>query len=457
MNLRQRLSLWYSLILFVSLFAAGMAGYSRIRQVLLQQFDRELSDEMILVNKIYLDEKGEKTLDQFRQSVSEMDFHYAIFDTNHTFLMGSEAVPRTFPEISAEERMQAESGATLFLQTEESGAARRIILQRAGDLSGDLILLDEPLDQIDYVMVRLRAAALVLMALFLILAVTGGWWMAGRALAPIEEVMHTATQIQESNMSLRIASPDRRDEVGRLIVTLNSMLDRIESSFKQIRRFTQDAAHELRTPLSCILSAVDVTLRRRDRTADEYREALEAVRDETMRLQKLSEDLLTLARAEHPASSGRSDPALVCKRVMGEMKPLVEARRLICDVRVLEGAVSINEDALARVIRNLLDNAVKFSPEGATIRIEGVGEGDASASYKFEVTDSGPGIAGEDLPNVFERFYRGANAGNSETPGSGLGLSIALALARQAGGDVSAENVAPHGARFCLRLPVLSA
>lgn len=450
MNIRMRLSLWYSLILFVSLFAAGTAGYWRIKHVLLQQFDRELADEIFLVNTLYQDEKRENEIDKFEEFMAQMDFHHVIFGKNREYLYGSTDLRRTFPEMPEEDIRRLEAGATIFLQKEAGDIPHRIILQRAGDGSGDIIMLEEPLERIDYVMVRLRAAALVLIMLFLILAMTGGWWMASRALAPIGDVVRTATQIQESNMSLRIPVRESRDEVGRLIVTLNSMLDRIESSFNQIRQFTQDAAHELRTPLTSILSAVDVTLRRKGRTADEYREALEAVRDETLRLQKLSEDLLMLARTEQGESSGRAEISGVCEKVQKDLSSQMEAKQLKCEIQVQREDISMSDDSLTRVVRNLLDNAMKFSPIGGKILIGGR---PMDQSYFLDISDEGPGISPDDHPHIFERFYRGAAARNSGIQGSGLGLAIAHALARQAGGDLTAEpNGAASGSRFCLRI-----
>ncbi|MBI4179269.1 HAMP domain-containing protein [bacterium] len=467
MNLRLKLSLWYSLILFVSLFAAGMAGYWRIKHVLLQQFDIELTDEMFLVNALYQDEKRESDIERFKEFVSQSDFHHVVFGKNREYLFGSKDMSHTFPEMLPEDFRRLEAGATLFLQKDIGDIPHRIILQKAGDGSGDIIMLEEPLKRVDYVMVRLRAAALVLLTLFLILAMTGGWWMAGQALSPIGDVVRTATQIQESNMSLRIPVPAARDEVGRLIVTLNTMLDRIESAFDQIRRFTQDAAHELRTPLSSILSAVDVTLRRKDRTAGEYREALEAVRDETVRLQKLSDDLLTLARAEEGNSNGRTEVAGLCESVLKDMSAQISAKDVICELRVEKAYVPMSEDALARAVRNLLDNAVKFSTQSGRIQIIGrISVSDAPGadvsdigrpvdqSYDLDVSDEGQGIPPEDIPHIFERFYRGANARSADIPGSGIGLSIARALARQAGGDLTAETAAPRGSRFRLHLPL---
>lgn len=452
MSLRVRLSLWYSLILFVSLLAAGSSGYWRIQHVLMKQMDHDLSDDLKLVRKIYVEEKQENQLEQFKLTVDNMDFRYAIFGAGHEFLTGSEGGRIPFPRLTAEELDRLKNGATLY-ETPEPERDRmpvRQILSPVEPGSGEILLLSEPMERIDYVMVRLKAVSLVLICLFLILSAAGGWWMAGNALAPIDEIVRTARQIQESKMSLRIPPRELRDETGRLIETLNSMLDRIESSFNQIRRFTQDAAHELRTPLSSILSAVDVTLRRKDRTPEEYREALEAVRGETIRLQKLAEDLLTIARTEQAAERGRVEAAGACDRVVKDLSPQMEAKQLNCEIRVEPGAVSIQEEALVRVIRNLLDNAVKFSPAGGTVQITG----SKNDAYTIEVKDDGPGIPNGELPNIFERFYRGSNARNNDVPGSGLGLAIAQAIARQAGGDLTAENSPGSGALFRLRLPL---
>jgi two-component system OmpR family sensor kinase len=287
--------------------------------------------------------------------------------------------------------------------------------------------------------------------------VTGAFLSAG-ALRPIDRIVTMARRIGDSTLRERLPHPGTQDEVGRLVVTLNQMLERLERSFETQRRFTADASHELRSPLSRLRAELEVALRR-PRNAAEYEDVLRSSLEEVERLARLTEALLTLVRLD--AGEGRepaSEPLVLAPFVDEELKrfaPGAERRR----VRMLREpappvAVNVGRDALRLVVANLLDNAVKFCvPDGqvtVTIRQE---ERDALLT----VADTGPGIPAEEHPRLFERFYRGSAAGSPDTPGVGLGLAICHSIIEAHGGRITVDSAPGRGARFTVSLPIAEA
>jgi len=279
---------------------------------------------------------------------------------------------------------------------------------------------------------------------------------AHRALRPVDEIVAQARRIGESNLSERLPQTGSQDELGRLVDTLNAMLARVERGVETQRRFTADASHELRSPLSRLRAEIEVTLRRR-RDPSEYEETLRSCLEEVERLSHLTEDLLTLA---HLDAQGKPGPETAPVALL----PIVEAavRRLSdqarrCGVRVRVDpvgsalAVNVGPTAVGLALTNVLDNAVKFSPEGGEVRVDVSKQG---AEALIVVTDKGPGVAPGELARLFDRFHRGSAAREREVPGFGLGLAISKAVIESQGGRISAESGSEGGAQFSILLPL---
>jgi two-component system OmpR family sensor kinase len=277
---------------------------------------------------------------------------------------------------------------------------------------------------------------------------------ARRALRPIDDMVAQARRIGEANLMERLPRPESQDELGRLSDTLNAMLARVEHGVEAQRRFTADASHELRSPLSRLRAEIEVTLRR-PRDATEYEETLTSCLDEVQRLSRLTEDLLTLAHLDTDERAGRERPAVPLLSIVDEAVRRLRAQAQGRDVRlVLEPAaaamaVRAAPTAVGLALTNILDNAVKFSPAGGQVK---VGVGGAGGEAVITVTDDGPGISPDDLPRLFDRFHRGAAARAGEAAGFGLGLAISRAVIAREGGMITAENRPEGGARFCICL-----
>jgi heavy metal sensor kinase len=281
-------------------------------------------------------------------------------------------------------------------------------------------------------------------------AAAGGYLLAARALAPIDRIIQTARRISAEDLSARLDLPMVDDEVGRLAVTFDEMLARLERSFRRERQFTTDASHELRTPLSA-MQAILGTVRARRRTPAEYDRALADLAEEADRLQSLTEDLLRLARgdARDPRSLEAVEMSTLLADLCDSMRAPAQAKGLSLTCRVPEGLTILGDrDDLIRLFGNLLQNAVKYTESGA---IEVSGQAAADGTVSIHVADSGGGIASEHLPRIFDRFYR--IDPSRASPGAGLGLAIAQEIARSHGGRIEVSSQIGQGTHFAVTLP----
>lgn len=239
-----------------------------------------------------------------------------------------------------------------------------------------------------------------------------------------------------------------------MATTINGMLDRLERSFAVQSRFTADAAHDLRSPLSRLRAELEVALRRA-RESSESQAVLASCLEEVERLSRLTDDILTLARldAGERQDSGREPVvvATVVDRVARRLRPEADRKNVTIAVEPpVPPAVTVRDGGLERVVGNLLENAVKFSPAGSAVRVS---IGATSADMLLSVSDRGPGIPRDELPRVFERFYRGDVSRSAEVPGVGLGLAICRGIVEAQGGSISIESQPGAGTTVTVRLP----
>jgi len=277
--------------------------------------------------------------------------------------------------------------------------------------------------------------------------------LARKALRPIDRIVMRARLVGEANLAERLPHPGARDEIGRLVETLNEMLGRLERSFETQRRFTADASHELRSPLSRLRAELEVTLRRQ-RSVPEYEEALQSCLNEVQRVQTLTEELLELARIDAREESETAQPIAVSEIVDAAVSAVTreaEGRGILVMVECQPELLVNTAPVAAKVaLANILDNAVKFSPAGGDVKVTVTA---AHSEGIITVADAGPGVSLEDAPRLFQRFFRGKASRASDVPGVGLGLAIARALIERQGGRIAVESSAEKGARFTIHLP----
>jgi signal transduction histidine kinase len=325
---------------------------------------------------------------------------------------------------------------------------------RVGDTTIAVLQVARPTRELEETRRLLTLALLTAGAGGLALALGVGWWLAGMALAPVRRVTQTARAIAVSG------EPDRRlsfqgpqDELGALCATFNTMLDRLSTVLAAQRRFVQDASHELRTPMTTLRLNIHSLLRDDSLDPAERREILTEMGDEIDRLSRLVSGLLELARADAGRQPARDAVALdeVVREASRSLETLARGRlRLeLLDPAELMGS----RDGLRQMVVILLDNALKVSPPDDPVTIRLVAD-DASRRATLEVSDHGPGIAAEDMPHLFERFYRSAAA--RQTSGTGLGLAIARTIVDEHGGRIEAICSPDGGATFRVTIPFVA-
>ncbi len=293
------------------------------------------------------------------------------------------------------------------------------------------------------------AAALPVVVALLVL---GGYGFTRRWLLPLDQMAAEANQITVDDLSRRLPVVNTHDELGRLANVFNVTLDRLQNSFEALDRFVSDASHELRTPLTTLRSVGEVGLRR-SRSVEEYREIIGSMLEEAQRLQLLVERLLELASAESGSHAGHRTPTRLDEAAaacVNELGILAEQKNQ--HITVEGGPCTVHTDPVLfrQALQNLIHNAIKYAPEGSSIRIR---IRERETALEVSVTDDGPGISPEHRAHVTERFFRADRARGRDSGGFGLGLSITKAYLRALGGSLEYEPVHPHGSTFRLVLP----
>ncbi len=460
MSIRVRLTLWYVGLLAIVLLLFGLLLYWVLYRSLMAEVDRTLMARaqqvarFIQVDRVSSLFSGRVRLVPRVDPLSSPGVFLQVLDTNGNVLdrssnLGQDFLPRDPRIITANQRLQS------MLYTVDTGGSRLRVLSAplvVGSSVVGIVQVGASLRDIDATLQRLAYLLAGGIGLSLALAAFIGAFMARAALNPIDRVTRTALHITRAeDLSRRIEGVEVQDEVGRLASTFNEMLDRIEGLFRTQQRFIADISHELRTPLTTVRGNLDL-LRRMGRAQDEATAvSLDAIESETERMSRLVEDLLLLAQA---------DAGVVLRREPVHLESLLleiyRQARLIADgLEVTLGhedqvVVPGDPDRLKQLFLNLVDNAVKYTPKGGRVTLSWQRE---DGWVRVDVSDTGVGIPPEDLPHIFERFYRVDKARSREKGGTGLGLSIAQWIAQAHGGRIEVESRVGQGTTFTVWLP----
>ncbi|MCB9422296.1 MAG: HAMP domain-containing protein [Ardenticatenaceae bacterium] len=454
--LQWRLTLWYLFTLGVILLLFATFLYFQLRHTLQNQLDTalQLVASQAVIN---VDRDGGRLAFQNVENESGGTL------TGDDFVIYLLAADGTIWEKSGQlaEGVVAPPAASGFTTTPTGDDWWRVFSQEvsADGVTGWIQIIGN-MDPINDTMDRLLAIILLGIPLALLLAGAGGYFLAVRTLQPIDRMTQTAQTISASDLNRRIAYQGPADAVGRLAQTFDSMLDRLQTAFERERHFTGDAAHELRTPLAALKGRIGVTLGQ-PRRPEVYVETLQEMEGQVDRLVRLSSDLLFMARLEQGQMAGRREridlPDFLAA-VVDQIRPLATAKAITLTETIPAGLSLLGDmDLLIRLFLNLLDNAVKYTPVNGRVTISAVQQ---KSELHVTITDSGPGIAAQHLPHLFERFYRVEDARSrldASGSGAGLGLAIAFEIARAHGGSLRVASQPGQGAAFTAVFPQNSA
>ena len=298
-----------------------------------------------------------------------------------------------------------------------------------------------------------RDDLLLLTPAVILLAALGGHWMSRKALQPVALLTAEARRINDRNLDTRLPVPRAQDEISALCQTLNQMLERIDKAFASIRAFTGNASHELRTPISLLRTEIEVALYR-PRDGEEYRITLKRLQEETIRMTNLVENLLSLARAD----GGAEAMALVPIEVSGLFKRIEQTWKRTMQLALLDFKLDLEDEdfvllgdpaGILRLLSILLENASKYTPPGGSVVLKAASVGD---SIILSVRDTGIGISSDDLPRIFERFFRATKSNDVSSRGSGLGLALGKWIAERHGTQLNVASELGHGSCFSFSL-----
>ena len=288
--------------------------------------------------------------------------------------------------------------------------------------------------------------------LVLLLGLGGGWFFAGLALRSVRHIGATAQRISEDRLSERIPTAGMDRELGQLADVLNATFARLDAAFARQRQFTADAAHELRTPLAVIVSDAQTALRR-ERGAEEYRDTIRSCEEAAQQMRRLSDSLLELARMDAGREQGQrteADLAAIAADCIAQLRPLARERDIQIEADLKPAPLACHRDQIARVFLNLIGNALEYNHPGGQVRVTtGAQDGHVAAV----VADTGDGISPEDLPHIFDRFYRTSQARSRSAEHAGLGLAICKAIVEAHGGRIEAASTPGKGTAITLGWP----
>ena len=454
-----RLAAWYFLVFASGIAVFSVAAWFAMRASLYHATDEALEDRVRGVQRFMELQIASLSIPEIRDEFREHSVLgpggdlFQVADGNGEWLYRSVPLENNNVPIARPAELSQERFETAAVQ----GHVLRFYSQRVG-VHGKPYTVEvaAPMDELFEALERFRIMLLLTAPVLLVAASAGGYWISRRALAPVDAISKAAQKISIENMAERLDVPKTGDELARLSETLNEMLARLESSVRRMEQFTADASHELRAPVSLIRTTAEVAVLKRDRPAGEYLASLDEILEEAERTSQVVDSLMWLARAESSKEILERvpvDAGAVVQNAAEQGQRLARSRGVAFTLKLPAEPLQIHADAeaLRRALFILMDNAVKYTPEGGSVEA-GLEARDGFAVAS--VADTGIGIDASDLPHVFDRFWRADKARSREQGGAGLGLSIAKWIVEMHGGEISVRSEMGKGSRFEVRLPL---
>ncbi len=457
-TIRVRLTIWNSMVVFLAVLIALIAVRERLRFSLLTETDHVLNDEVkeliLAVERCYPDlEQIRIELEQKAHSHRDRGWHVRWMNANReTLWVGP---PEHSPPEPLEQEVGLLSGGAIWASDQFRAVERQVstpgipsyylrVGTKTAFITQDVFKLTELLAPVGLAL--------------LFLAPLGGFLLADRTIAPVQQIIATTERLRPSQLNERLEVRGVGDELDQLAVKINHFLDEIADHLRRKRDFVANAAHELRSPVTAIQSSVEVALQH-ERTPAEYEELLILISDECRHLGQLVSQLLQLAEAQSEVLRLSFAPVRldeIVQRTVEMFGPVAEERGITLTGQADQPvAILGNRQQLRQVVTNLVDNAVKFTPSGGRVNVQVEADPHLHRG-RLTVCDTGVGIPEEHLPRIFERFYQVGKARDrgAEARGNGLGLSICQAIVDQHQGTIKVESTPNQGSTFTMTFPL---
>lgn len=471
-SLRLKLTMYYLAILSAVLLLFGTAIFFYLSGSLLTTIDRALAFQLEKIEVGMAVGAGVDISDHplMQNSEAQEDLlplapHvYQIINEQGKITDGEMLSSKGDLPVDANELMKLEVGKTIFKSVRlSSGESLRVATRRVKDYDGEgtyFIRLGQSLAAVESARRRVLIVLGIAIPLALLLGSFGGLLLANQALSPVDRITCAAEQIAKGDLTERVPMPanasTKLDEIGRLAATFNHMISRLQAAFERQKQFTSDASHELRTPLAVMRGDMEIALRR-ERSPEEYQRVLGSNLEEIVRLTRLIEDLLMLARADSGRVELRCEPVdlnKLCQQMADYITPLAQQRDQTLSYDSPNAEITVNADLqrIKQMLLNLLDNAIKYTPPGGSVTLGLKTENNQAV---VTVADTGRGIPAEDLPHIFERFFRrSAKTSDRTAAGFGLGLSIVKWIVDSHDGQIEINSQQGAGTTFIVKLPL---
>lgn len=457
LSIRNRLTLWYGGLFALSLAIFSFVIYAAFARDLLEEVDRALDVELAeMSQEIERAPSSAALREQLQKNFGEIKvYELQVLDSNGRQMFSTPGIHnRRFQvALNPTEAIRRE---TAPLEDSSLPPYRVASRRTTGALGEFVVQAAEPLETYRHNLTELLLVLLALVPAVLAMALAAGYFLARRALAPFDRLTSAAAGITASRLDHRVEAPPVDDELGRLARTFNAMIAGLQKSFEEMRRFTADAAHELRTPLAVLKTEAEVALRQ-PRSPEAYREALQSQLVEIERLGRLAEQLLYLCREDVGLQPTASTPVRLDEllpRLCEQLQVVADARGVTLELGGVPAVTLASDpDRLRRLFFNLLDNALKFTPEGGRVTLSGrLGVGEKEVEILVE--DTGVGIAPEHQSHLFERFYRVDPSRSRIIEGTGLGLAICRSIVEAHRGRINIDSSPGRGTSVRVVLPV---
>lgn len=483
LSIRFKLTLWYVLILGILLISFSTFLYFTLSNSLHRDVDnklRSLAELIAAESSSPLSKFGFGSIDQALElslDLKPIGKFIQVLDESGKIGRRSENLKNVQLPVSLQTLKNATQGIVTFETHRVGNLPLRIITYpvKENHHITRIIQIASSLEDVEEALNKLFLILLITVPSALVVASLGGQFLARKALKPVDQITHTARVITTKNLNQRIEPLKVKDEISRLVDTFNDMISRLDQSFNQIKQFTADASHELKTPLTILKGEVEVALRR-ERTPSEYIQILESNLEEINRMSKIVDDLLWLSKAdigEIKIQKEEVNLTALIQELVDQMSLLAQSKRIQIQTVHHNGSeeIRIYGDALRmrELFLNLIDNGIKYTEEGGEITIHlqketslqneemiGSSDGRKIGFAKVTISDTGIGISKEDQRKIFNRFYRVDKARSRDQGGSGLGLSICKWIVEAHQGEIEVESEPGKGSSFIVKLPLYS-
>jgi heavy metal sensor kinase len=483
-SIRLRLTLWYTLLVLSSILLFGILSYYFTSQTLSENLDLSLKNEVQWVRDFIQPQAGKvKPGKHFTEAMTarkpgvippkgalppqdssqEADeiwnqiFKHTLQSPKKTYI---QFVDRRGTIMYRSDNLGTDSlvfsdtvgvNATVITTGWLNGEPVRIALARDRNYT---YLVGYPLGEIRDLLQSLYAIFLILAPIALTASILGGLALANKSLAPVIDIDTRTRRITAENLDQTLPVTATNDEIGRLTLTINDMIRRLHDSFAQVRQFSADASHELRTPLTIVRGELELALRT-PKAPDEYRRVLESTLEEVLRLTSIIDNLLTLAKADqglYQAEFSEVDLRSLLEELFEDSEVLASRKNIAVSLEAGSPITIVGDRLrLRQLFLNLIDNAIKYTPDGGKVSLA-IQRQDGNAI--FTVSDTGMGIPRDEIPKIFDRFYRVDKARSRAMGGSGLGLSIAKWIVDLHRGSITVQSEPQNGSVFTVRLPM---